>query len=77
MAEQATKTISDPFIKQLSQDDVEQLKKLQSQLTVTIHLEKGLGGQEPSIHLEGLTRDVFTAESQIRSANRGQTICDP
>ncbi|XP_026198204.1 protein mono-ADP-ribosyltransferase PARP14-like isoform X2 [Anabas testudineus] len=70
VAEQATRTMRDPFIKQLSQADMEQLKQLQRELTVTIHLDKGLGGQEPSIHLEGLTRDVFTAESAIRDIIR-------
>ncbi|XP_026198211.1 protein mono-ADP-ribosyltransferase PARP14-like [Anabas testudineus] len=70
VAEQAKKTMRDPFIKQLSQADMEQLKQLQRELTVTIHLDKGRGGQEPSIHLEGLTRDVFTAEAAIRDIIR-------
>ncbi len=67
VAEQAEKTITDEYISRLSQDDMDQLKALQRKLTVSIRLDKGLEDQEPKIHLEGLTRDVFTAESTIRS----------
>lgn len=70
VAEQAQKTITDPYISQLTQADMEQLGNLQRKLTVSIRLDKGLEDQEPKIHLEGLTRDVFTAESEVRSANR-------
>ncbi|KAF3695309.1 Poly [ADP-ribose] polymerase 14 [Channa argus] len=66
VAEQVTRIIKDPYISELSMVDMEQLKSLQRELTVSIHLDKGLEGQEPKIHLEGLTRDVFTAESSIR-----------
>lgn len=69
VAEQAERTITDPYISQLSQADVEQLRALQRKLTVSIRLDKGLEDQEPNIHLEGLTRDVFTAESAVRSAH--------
>ncbi|XP_029365480.1 protein mono-ADP-ribosyltransferase PARP14-like [Echeneis naucrates] len=62
MAEQAQRTVTDPFISQLSQADMQQLKDLQRQLTVSIRLDDQL----PSIHLEGLTRDVFAAESEVR-----------
>ncbi|XP_040011244.1 protein mono-ADP-ribosyltransferase PARP14-like isoform X2 [Xiphias gladius] len=65
VAEQAERTITDPHISQLSQADVEQLKALQRKLTVSIRLNKGLQDQEPNIQLEGLTRDVFIAESEI------------
>ena len=34
-----------------------------------IRLERGHEDQEPHIHLEGLTRDVNTAEYAIRSAD--------
>ncbi|KAI4819928.1 hypothetical protein KUCAC02_027929, partial [Chaenocephalus aceratus] len=65
MAEQAQNTITDQYISQLSQEDMDQLKALQRKLTVSIRLERGQEDQEPHIHLEGLTRDVFTAESAI------------
>lgn len=68
MAEQAERTIIDPYISHLSQADVDQLRALQRKLTVSIRLDKGLEDQEPNIHLEGLTRDVFTADSAVRSA---------
>lgn len=74
VAEQAQKTISDPFISQMSQADMEELKALQRKLTVSIRLDKGAEDQDPEIHLEGLTRDVFTAESALRSANRDVNV---
>lgn len=67
MAEQAERTITDQYISQLSQADMDQLKALQRELTVSIRLDKGQEDQEPKIHLEGLTRDVFTAEATVRS----------
>ncbi|XP_035771558.1 protein mono-ADP-ribosyltransferase PARP14-like [Neolamprologus brichardi] len=70
VAEQAQKTISDPFISQMSQADMEELKALQRKLTVSIRLDKGAEDQDPKIHLEGLTRDVFTAESALRDIIR-------
>ncbi|KAL3975250.1 hormonally upregulated Neu-associated kinase [Sarotherodon galilaeus] len=70
VAEQAQKTISDPFISQLSQADMEELNALQRKLTVSIRLDKGAEDQDPEIHLEGLTRDVFTAESAVRDIIR-------
>lgn len=66
VCEQAVRTISDPYISQLSQADINELKDLQRKLTVSIRLDRGRDGQEPKIHLEGLTRDVFTAESTVR-----------
>ncbi|KAM3868382.1 protein mono-ADP-ribosyltransferase PARP14-like [Diretmus argenteus] len=66
VAEQAERKITDHYISELSQADAEELKALQRELTVSIRLEKKQGDQEPYIHLEGLTRDVFTAESTIR-----------
>uniref|UniRef100_A0A3P8NU03 Poly [ADP-ribose] polymerase n=1 Tax=Astatotilapia calliptera TaxID=8154 RepID=A0A3P8NU03_ASTCA len=70
LAEQAQKTISDPCISQLSQADMEKLKALQRELTVSIRLDKGAEDQDPEIHLEGLTRDVYTAESAVRDIIR-------
>lgn len=65
--EQAEATITDHYIGHLSQADMDQLKALQRKLTVSIRLDL-LEDQEPKIHLEGLTRDVYTAESAVRSA---------
>ncbi|XP_070760235.1 protein mono-ADP-ribosyltransferase PARP14-like isoform X2 [Enoplosus armatus] len=70
VAEQMERTITDQYISQLSQDDVDQLKTLQRKLTVSIRLDQGQEDQEPQIHLEGLTRDVLTAESAIRDIIR-------
>ncbi|XP_074526876.1 protein mono-ADP-ribosyltransferase PARP14-like [Halichoeres trimaculatus] len=70
MAEQAKKTITDSYISQLSQEDMDRLKELQRSLTVSIRLEKGQESEDPKIHLEGLTRDVYSAESSIRDIIR-------
>ncbi|XP_045890992.1 protein mono-ADP-ribosyltransferase PARP14-like [Micropterus dolomieu] len=70
VAEQAERTITDQYISQLSQADMDQLKALQRELTVSIRLDKGQEDQEPKIHLEGLTRDVFTAEATVRDIIR-------
>ncbi|XP_076587780.1 protein mono-ADP-ribosyltransferase PARP14-like [Chaetodon auriga] len=70
VTEQAVTTITDPYISYLSRDDVEQLGALQRKLTVSIRLDKGLEDQEPKIHLEGLTRDVYSAESAVRDIIR-------
>ncbi|KAF3853285.1 hypothetical protein F7725_013973 [Dissostichus mawsoni] len=67
VAEQAQKTITDQYISHLSQEDMDQLKALQRKMTVSIRLERG---QEPQIHLEGLTRDVYNTESAIRDIIR-------
>lgn len=65
-AEHAVQTIKDQYIGLLSQADMDEISNLQKQLTVRISLEKGDWDQEPSIHLEGLTRDVFTAIAELR-----------
>ncbi|XP_067429640.1 protein mono-ADP-ribosyltransferase PARP14-like isoform X1 [Thunnus thynnus] len=70
LAEQAKRTIIDPYISQLSQADMEELKALQRNLTVSIRLDRSLEDQEPTIHLEGLTRDVMIAESSVRDIIR-------
>lgn len=69
VAEQAERTITSPYIRQLSQANMDELKALQRQLAVSIRLDTGLEDQEPIIHLEGLTRDVLTAEASVRSAS--------
>ncbi|XP_015250579.1 PREDICTED: poly [ADP-ribose] polymerase 14-like [Cyprinodon variegatus] len=68
--EQVQRTIDDQYINQLSQEDIKELNSLQKELTVSIRLERGQEDQEPRIHLEGLTRDVLTAESEIRNIIR-------
>ncbi|XP_029295286.1 protein mono-ADP-ribosyltransferase PARP14-like isoform X2 [Cottoperca gobio] len=70
VGEQAERTITDQYISRLSQDDMDQMRALQRKLTVTIHLDRGQEDQEPKIHLEGLTRDVYNAESEIRDIIR-------
>lgn len=72
VAEHAVKTIKDPHISQLSQADMDEISALQRQLTVSISLEKGGLDKEPSIRLEGLTRDVFTADAELRSDSQPQ-----
>ncbi|XP_041643514.1 protein mono-ADP-ribosyltransferase PARP14-like [Cheilinus undulatus] len=66
LKEQGEKTIKDQYISQLSQEDIDELKDLQKNLTVSIRLDQGQEDEEPTIHLEGLTRDVLTAESAVR-----------
>lgn len=68
VAEQARRTITDPYIRQLSQAHMDELNQLQRRLTVRISLERGQEEDETKIHLEGLTRDVASAEGKIRSA---------
>lgn len=72
LAEHAVKTIKDPFINQLSQADMDDISALQKQLTVSISLQMGGLDQEPFIHLEGLTRDVFAADAELRSVSQSQ-----
>ncbi|CAL9707735.1 unnamed protein product [Knipowitschia caucasica] len=67
LTEQAHRTITDPILVQLGSSDVQLLKELQKNLTVQIRLETK-NPEEACIHLEGLTRDVSTAESAVRSA---------
>uniref|UniRef100_A0A673X7X1 Poly [ADP-ribose] polymerase n=1 Tax=Salmo trutta TaxID=8032 RepID=A0A673X7X1_SALTR len=62
--EQTEKTIKNPYISQLSQGDVEKLQAMQRELTVRICLEKK--GPDSLIRLEGLSRDVLTADGLIR-----------
>ncbi|KAM6970013.1 protein mono-ADP-ribosyltransferase PARP14-like [Aplochiton taeniatus] len=64
LREQAERTIKNPRISQLSPAHVDQLKELEKKLTVSIHMEKR--GQDSFIRLEGLTRDVLSAEGDIR-----------
>ncbi|KAM9391546.1 protein mono-ADP-ribosyltransferase PARP14-like [Pholidichthys leucotaenia] len=70
LSEQHTITICDPYINQLSQTDVNEINALQEELMVIIEQEMGVDIQDPQIHLEGLTTDVYKAESAIRDIIR-------
>uniref|UniRef100_A0A3P9KXR3 Poly [ADP-ribose] polymerase n=1 Tax=Oryzias latipes TaxID=8090 RepID=A0A3P9KXR3_ORYLA len=70
VAEQARRTITDPYIRQLSQAHMDELNQLQRRLTVRISLERGQEEDETKIHLEGLTRDVASAEGEVRDIIR-------
>lgn len=63
--EQANRTIRDKYICHLTQEDLREMADLQKQMTIKIDLN--MDDQDPSISLEGLTRDVSSAESVIRS----------
>ncbi|KAL0994160.1 hypothetical protein UPYG_G00118530 [Umbra pygmaea] len=65
--EQTERSIKDPYINQLGQEDMEKIKAMQRELTISIRLEKG---QNSQIYLEGLSRDVWTADSRIRDMIR-------
>lgn len=61
-------TVQDSAISRFSQEEADMLSSLQRELTVSIHLSKS--GPEPAFTVEGLTRDVVQAESQIRAMIR-------
>ncbi|XP_059394824.1 protein mono-ADP-ribosyltransferase PARP14-like [Carassius carassius] len=60
--------IHDPAIAHFTKEDGEMLKAMQRELTVSVRLEKK--GQDSVITLEGLTRDVHTADNRIRNMIR-------
>ncbi|RXN11597.1 poly [ADP-ribose] polymerase 14-like protein [Labeo rohita] len=60
--------IHDPTIAYFTREDGEMLNTMQRELTVSVRLQKK--GQDSVITLEGLTRDVHTAESRIRDMIR-------
>lgn len=66
--EHLSSEIKDSAISYFSQEEADVLSKLQRELTVSIQLSKS--GPEPTFTLEGLTRDVVKAESQIRDMIR-------
>ncbi|XP_060765229.1 protein mono-ADP-ribosyltransferase PARP14-like isoform X2 [Neoarius graeffei] len=66
--EHMSSKIQDSAINYFSQEEAEVLSKLQRELTVSIKLSKS--GPEPVLTMEGLTRDVAQAESQIRDMIR-------
>ncbi|XP_016340067.1 poly [ADP-ribose] polymerase 14-like isoform X4 [Sinocyclocheilus anshuiensis] len=68
LREHVTIPIHDPAIAHFTREDVETLNAMQRELTVSVRLEKK--GQDSVITLEGLTRDVHTADSRIRDMIR-------
>ncbi len=64
LREHVTIPIRDPAITHFTKEDGEMLNAMQRELTVSVRLEKK--GQDSVITLEGLTRDVHTAESRIQ-----------
>ncbi|XP_017345055.1 protein mono-ADP-ribosyltransferase PARP14 isoform X2 [Ictalurus punctatus] len=66
--EHVSSKIEDSAISYFSQEEADVLSKLQRELTVSIQLSKS--GPEPAFTVEGLTRDVVKAESQIRDMIR-------
>ncbi len=68
LREHVTIPIRDPAITHFTKEDGEMLNAMQRELTVSVRLEKK--DQDSVITLEGLTRDVHTAESRIRDMIR-------
>uniref|UniRef100_A0A8C2KIW5 Poly [ADP-ribose] polymerase n=1 Tax=Cyprinus carpio TaxID=7962 RepID=A0A8C2KIW5_CYPCA len=68
LREHMTIPIHDPVIAHFTKEDVETLNAMQRELTISVRLEKK--GQDSVITLEGLTRDVHTADSRIRDMIR-------
>uniref|UniRef100_A0A671QDB4 Poly [ADP-ribose] polymerase n=1 Tax=Sinocyclocheilus anshuiensis TaxID=1608454 RepID=A0A671QDB4_9TELE len=68
LREHVTIPIRDPAIAHFTKEDGEMLNAMQRELTVSVRLEKK--GRDSVITLEGLTRDVHTAESRIRDMIR-------
>ncbi|ROL54451.1 Poly [ADP-ribose] polymerase 14 [Anabarilius grahami] len=66
--EHMTIPIRDPAIAHFTKEDVEMLNSMQREFTVSVQLEKK--GQDSVVTLEGLTRDVHSAESRIRDMIR-------
>lgn len=65
--EHNTLTIKDEYLSHLTQADMVELEDLQRELSIRIHLNMPLDDQEPSIILEGMTIDINTASTKIRS----------
>ncbi len=68
LREHVTIPIRDPAIAHFTKEDGEMLNAMQRELTVSVRVEKK--GQDSVITLEGLTRDVHTAESRVRDMIR-------
>ncbi|KAG1971163.1 protein mono-ADP-ribosyltransferase PARP14-like [Pimephales promelas] len=68
LREHLTIPIRDPAIAHFTKEDVEILNGMQREFTIKVQLEKK--GQDSVVTLEGLTRDVHSAESRIRDMIR-------
>jgi len=68
LREHLTIPIRDPAIAHFTKEDVEILNGMQREFTIKVQLEKK--GQDSVVTLEGLTRDVHSAESRIRDIIR-------
>ncbi|ROL54452.1 Poly [ADP-ribose] polymerase 14 [Anabarilius grahami] len=66
--EHLTIPIRDPSIAHFTKEDVEMLNSMQREFTVSVQLEKK--GQDSVVTLEGLTRDVHSAERRFRDMIR-------
>ncbi|XP_051767291.1 protein mono-ADP-ribosyltransferase PARP14 isoform X24 [Ctenopharyngodon idella] len=66
--EHLTIPIRDPAIAHFTKEAVEMLNSMQREFTVSVQLEKK--GRDSVVTLEGLTRDVHSAESRIRDVIR-------
>lgn len=66
--EHVSSKIEDSAINYFSQEEADELSRLQRELTVSIRHSKS--GPEPTLTMEGLTRDVVKAESKIRDMIR-------
>ncbi|KAK3549858.1 hypothetical protein QTP86_015477 [Hemibagrus guttatus] len=66
--EHMSSKVQDSAISNFGQEEADMLSNLQRELTVSIQLLKS--GPEPVLTVEGLTRDVVKAESQIRDMIR-------
>ncbi|XP_030648866.1 protein mono-ADP-ribosyltransferase PARP14-like [Chanos chanos] len=68
LKEQLETKIEEETIAHFTQEETDKLKALQKELTVSIKMEKK--GRNSFIFVEGLTRDVFSADQRIRDMIR-------
>ncbi|XP_030648867.1 protein mono-ADP-ribosyltransferase PARP14-like [Chanos chanos] len=68
LKEQLETKIEEDTIAHFTQEETDKLKALQKELTVSIKMEKK--GRNSFIFVEGLTRDVFSADQRIRDMIR-------
>ncbi|XP_072542604.1 poly(ADP-ribose) polymerase family member 14-related sequence 1 isoform X2 [Salminus brasiliensis] len=71
--EQAFELISDPMVLNLSDKDQQRIQELQQSMDVNVRLEhkaQGGGSEEATILVEGLSRDVLVAVSEIQTMLR-------
>ncbi|KAG9271270.1 poly ADP-ribose polymerase 14 [Astyanax mexicanus] len=71
--EQAFESISDPMILNLSDKDQQRIQELQQSMDVSVRVEhktQGAGSDDTTILVEGLSRDVLMAVSEIQTMLR-------